>query len=99
MVLPPKKYIMFKIISKNKGFYKLESKGITKNFLEKQFSVLLSEGKILGEEPKADSLPLDKLKKNDLVDIAQRMGYEKEITSAITKAILIEFINSAESEK
>jgi hypothetical protein len=47
------------------------------------------------EEP-AKTAPEDltSLKKDDLVEIAKRLGFEGEVTIATTKASLIEFINS-----
>ena len=36
---------------------------------------------------------LTKYKKEELVELAQRFGYDGEVTKEVTKAILIDFIN------
>ena len=97
---------MFKEISKSKGFYKVEKDGVKYNFSAKKFDDLKSQG-LIGESPVQEVIikevviapiesgeqDLSTLKKADLVEIAQRLGFSGEITNAITKAILIEFIN------
>jgi len=93
---------MFKHISHNKGFHKLEKEGIKYNVSEKKFAILKSEGSI--EESMIDVTPvtpvdivnedpkLMDLKKDALVELAQRLGFEGEITNAVTKSILVKFI-------
>lgn len=103
---------MFTIVSKNKGFYKLEKDKIFYNVSAKKFAKLEEEGLIsskiqesskISEETrgleqenieikKDDSQDLSKLKKDDLAELAKRLGFEGEITKDVTKADLVEFI-------
>jgi hypothetical protein len=92
---------MFKEISKSKGFYKVEKDGVKYNFSTKKFDDLKSQ-ELIEESTveevvivpiESDKQDLSTLKKTDLVEIAQRLGFAGEITNAVTKAILIEFIN------
>jgi hypothetical protein len=101
---------MFNFVSKNKGFVKLTKENIKYIVSEKKFAEMQKDGLIKGDKPvkikaqtpdlsPADSSEvvtedLSSLKKDDLVEIARRLGFEGEVTIATTKVSLIEFINS-----
>jgi len=96
---------MYSIVSHNRGFYKLLKEKIYYNVSEKRFAEMEADGlisveaKVKPKKPKIDDVPplteseeLALLKKDDLVELAKRIGYAEEITPSVTKAILIEFI-------
>ena len=99
---------MFRTISKNSGFHKLEKDGVKYNVSAKKFAELESQGqievvkKITPSAPKQDEITdivkpdpkkdLMKLKKADLAELATRYGFEGEVTEEITKTVLVDFI-------
>lgn len=96
---------MYSIVSNNRGFYKLLKEKVYYNVSEKRFAEMEADGlisvkaEVKPKKPKIDDVPplteseeLALLKKDDLVELAKRLGYAEEITPSVTKAILIEFI-------
>ena len=93
---------MYSIVSHNRGFYKLLKEKVYYNVSEKRFAEMAADGlisakaKVKSEKPNVppltESEELALLKKDDLVELAKRIGYAEEITPSVTKAILIEFI-------
>ena len=69
----------------------MDKMGLDMNELQNVQEVIIKEVVIAPIE--SGEQDLSTLKKADLVEIAQRLGFSGEITNAITKAILIEFIN------
>ncbi len=91
---------MFTVISLNKGFYKIEENGIKYNVSIKKFDQLKAEGKIVGAEApaikesveNAEKLDLSSLKKEELIELAARLGMHGDLKDA-KKSELIDFIN------
>ena len=85
----------------SRGFYKVTyESGIYEYVTEKRLKKLQADKGNKSPETKQQKeaatddkvKDLEKLKKDALVEIAQRLGFEGEINNDVTKAILIEYI-------
>ena len=70
-----------------KGDKPTKTKAQTPNLSPADSSEAVTENEVVAED-------LSSLKKDDLVEIARRLGFDGEVTIATTKLSLIEFINS-----
>lgn len=85
----------------DKGFHKVTYENGTIEYVIarkiKELKISKKENKAIEQKDSKDaeskSKELDALKKDDLAEIARRLGFNGEINNSITKAILIDFIN------
>jgi len=77
-----------------KKFAEMEADGLIsgKVKVKSEKSKDVSKTSINDVPPLTESEELALLKKDDLIELAKRIGYAEEITPSVTKAILIEFI-------
>ena len=78
-----------------KGFCKVTYGGGLFEYIREEVTPKLSKKSkpALALDNSENEDDLAKLNKSDLVEIAQKLGFENDITKEVTKAILIDFIN------
>jgi len=80
-----------------KKFAEMQKDGLIKKdkiVKTKAQNAILEDLSPAGDVLKTEDQDLATLKKDDLVEIARRLGFDGEVTIATTKVSLIEFINS-----